>query len=222
MSVVAVVVVVIAIIGLAAFGLNKKSSLTAKAPAVAYVNDVAITKADFDTQLNQVLATLKGQGVDTASSTILVAVKNQVLSDMINDQLVTQEIAKAKISASQQQVDAQYQALVSQAGGTDKLASQLAAANMTDAQLRANIAKQLAVQAYLTSKIDMNSATATPAEAMQFYKQGTAGQQNPPTFKSVEAQIMQQLVANKQQLLINALLQSLKAGAKISTTTTPL
>ncbi len=220
-SIVVIVVVIAGIAGIAVYG-GKKASLSKAPVAVAYVNDAPITKDAFDAQVTTALNNLKSQGVDVASSTIIAQVKVQVLNDMVNDALVSQEIAKAKIAATQQQIDAQYQTLVSQAGGTDKLASQLAAANLTDAQLRANIAKQLAVRSYLISKIDMNSATATVQEIKSYYQQAINGQKNPPALNAVAEQIRQQLIANKQQALINALLNTLRAGAKISTTTTPL
>jgi hypothetical protein len=106
---------------------------------------------------------------------------------------------------------------VTQAGGQDKFNEQLTAANLTDAQLRANIASQLAIQTFLLQNISTSSATVTEAEMKQFYDDNTKGQTDVPKYADVKAQIEQQLVQQKQQALVNDFIAKLKAQATITT-----
>ena len=223
-SVVVVVLVVAVVASVIVFGGagKTKNSLINKTPNMATVNGVPITKEAYDAQLALTISSFKGQGVDVLNADKLAQIKIQVLNDLINNELVNQEIVKAGIKITPESVEVQYQALLNQAGGADKLKIQLNAAKLTEAGLRANIAKQLAVQAYLLQHIDMSTATATPAEIAKFYADNTKGQKNTPLLKNVSEQIRQQLVASKQQLLITTFLASLRQNATIATTTTAL
>jgi peptidyl-prolyl cis-trans isomerase SurA len=197
----------------------KPAVTTTNTNSVATVNGTTLLKSDFDSQLATAVASLKAQGVDTTSASQVALIKSQVLENMINNELVLEGIAKANIKIPDTAVETQYQALVTQAGGKDKLAEQLKTANMTEDQLRVNIAKQLAIQQYLSQNINVSSATVTDAEVKKYYDDNTKGQTNVPAFKDVSAQIKQTLINQKQQLLINTFLASLRASAQIATST---
>ena len=186
-------------------------------PTVATVNGVPIFESVFDAQVAQATSTLKAQGQDVDSSDKLTAIKTNVLTALINNELVSEEIAKANITATDAQVETEHQALITQLGGQDKLNAQLAAANMTDATLRANIAKQLAIQTYLHNAIASTAVNVSDAEIKKFYDDNTKGQTNPPKLKDVSAQIKQQILTNKQQQLVNDFLAGLRAKAQIQT-----
>ncbi len=218
-SIGAVVLVVGAIVGLAVFGGSKiKKPVASNVPPVATVNGVAIGKDTYDAQLANAITAFKAQGVNTDDATQLSQIKTQVLNDLIANELVNQGIAKAGIKPAQADIDAQFNNIITQVGGNDKFQEQLKASKMTEAQVKANIARQLSVQTYLVQNIDVNSATVTDAEVKKFYDDNTKGQKNAPALKDVAAQIKQQLVNQKQQVLINAFIQKLKEGAKIETT----
>ena len=217
-SVGALVVLIVAATLYGVFGMKKsdKMALDTNASAnVALVNGVPITQKAFDTQLASATTTLKAQGADVTSPDKLATIKTQVLTDLINNELVGQEIVKAGIKVTSTQVDAQLQAVITQVGGADKLAAQLSAAGMTEATLRDNIAKQISIQTYLTSNIATSSVTVTDAEIKKFYDDNTKGQTGAPPLKQVSAQIKQQLITNKQQLLVNDFLVTLRAKATI-------
>ena len=220
LSIVVLVLVVAAIAGFAMFGSKKKAPVaqtTTPEVVVAKVNDVPITQSQYDQQLALALNALKAQGVDTNNADNMAKIRTQVLNDLIGNELVAQGVANAGIKPTPSEVEAQYQAVVQSVGGAANLKAQLASSSMSDAQLRDNIAKQLAIQAYLLKNIDMSSATVTAAEIKKFYTDNTKGVKNPPTLKSVTEQIRQQLLASKQQLLVATFVNSLKAKAKIET-----
>ncbi len=217
-SVIALVLVAGGVAALGFWGYQNKPVAVTKTETVAKVNGVEITKSAYDTQLASVIASLKSQGVDTESVENLTQIKTQVLNDLINNEIVLQAITKAGIKSTDAQVEEQYQGLVTQAGGVDKLNEQITAASLTQEQFRANIARQLSIQTYLLQNIDISSATATDKEAQDFYNTNVKGQENAPTYKEVVDQIKQQIIANKQQLLVNTFIASLREKATVETT----
>lgn len=219
LSIAGLVLVVGAVVGYSIFDLGKstKPAVTKAPESVATVNGVAIPETDYETQVSNVLSSLKNQGVDVSTPDKVKAVRVQVLNDFIGNELVNQEIAKAGIKATDADVQAQFDAIQKQAGGADNLKAEMAKANLTEAQLRANIAKQLAVQAYILKNVDLSKVTVSDAEVAEFYKNYTAGKTGVPSLKDLTAQIKQQITTNKQQALVAEFVAKLRANAKVET-----
>ena len=221
-KIIAVVVVLAVIVGGVGYKMygKPKAEAVAVAPqveSVATVNGVDITKPAYETQLASVIATLKSQGVNTDGATELSTIKTQVLNDLINNELLNQAVAASGVTATAEEVQKQIDALTTQVGGADKFAAELTKANLTEAQLRINISKQLAAQKYLLSKIDVSSATATDAEITKFYNDNVKGKEGAPALKDIKEQISQQIINTKQQQLVAAFLETLKQVATIKT-----
>jgi hypothetical protein len=218
----AIVVVLLVVAGVAYATLHKKGAVAVKtetttADAVAVVNGVTIARSAYDTQLASAQASFKAQGVDTSAPEKMTEIKTQVLNDMIANELINQAVVGAGIKVTPEEVEAQFQAITKQAGGAEQLKTQMTAANITEAQVRDNILKQLGVQKYLLQNIDINSATTSATEIKAFYDANTKGVKNPPKLKDVSDQIKAQLIASKQQLLVTAFIASLRAKADIKT-----
>lgn len=226
-GVIAVVVVVVG--GYLIYGKNNvvaPVATTTQVPVVenvATVNGSAITKAFFDTQVASAIASLKTQGIEATTTEVLSKLKTQVMNDIISNELVTQGIAKAGIKPTAEEIEKQFQTILTQTGGAEKLQAELVKSNLTEAQLRANISKQLALQTYLLQNIDSKSITVSKEEIAQFYAdyskaQKAAGQKTVPALKDLTEQIKQQITANKQQALINAFVTSLREKADVKVT----
>lgn len=222
------VLVILAVGAYFVYGRNNKMNekanpVEAKVESAATVNGSVISKETYATQLAASVASYKAKGVDVADATKLSAIKAGVLDNLINNELLIQGVIASGIKASPEDVEKQFQAVLTQAGGADKLKEELARNNTTEAQLRENISKQLAVQAYLLQNIDVKSITVSDAEIAQFYAdyskaQIASGQKTVPARKDLEVQIKQQIIFNKQQTLIVDFIASLRAKAKIETT----
>lgn len=216
-----IVIVVLAVGGFLVFK-NKKAdtAIVNKADSVATVNGTYISKAVYDSQLATAIASLKTQGVDVEKAETFSQIKTQVLNDLISNVLVTDGIAKAGIKPSATDIETQFQAILKQAGGAEALKTELAKNNLTEAQLRDNIAKQLAVQTYLLQNIDVKSIKVSKDEIAQFYAdyskaQKDSGKKDVPKLAELSDQIKQQITANKQQTLINTFVASLREKAKV-------
>src|SRR3989344_4528869 len=112
------------------------------------VNGVAISKTIYDNQLALTLSSFKSQGMDFENADNLAQIKTRVLDDLINNELVNQGIASAGIKTNEEDVNKQVEAVIEQAGGTEKYQQELTKANLTEKQFKENISKQLALQAY--------------------------------------------------------------------------
>lgn len=207
------------------------SPVAVTADTVAKVNGVDITKSDYDTQLAASITALKNQGVDVSASTTVTTIRTQVLNDLINNELVNQGVKAAGITATAQEIDTQFQALVTQLGGADKLKEQLRQASLTETKLKENIGKQIAAQKFLLANINPASVAVTDAEIKKFYDDAVKAQQDAnknlpkdqkpqpiPALKDVKDQIQQQLVVQKQQAQAILFVQSLRDKAKVETT----
>lgn len=220
--IVVLVLVILLVAGYFVFGKGKIGNLSSQVQSVATVNGVAILKSDYDTQYANAISTYKTQGVDVTSTTTLDQIKTQVLNNLINNELVNQGAIAAGIKPTDADVEKQYQTVLTQVGGAENLKTELAKVNMTDAQLRINIGKQLAAQTYLLQNIDVKSITASDAEIAQFYadyskQQLASGQKTVPALKTLSDQIKQQIISNKEQTLITNFIATLKAKANIVT-----
>lgn len=215
-----IVIAVLAVAGYFAFGRKQ----AAKVVGVATVNGVVIPKDEYDTQYAAAVSASKSQGVDVTNADKLAEIKKQVMDNLISNELVMQGIKAAGIKASSEDVEKQFQAILTQTGGADKLKEALVKANITEAKLRENIAKQLEIQAYLLKNIDVSKITVSDAEIAQFYADYSKAQKAAdakavvPALKDLSEQIKQQITSNKQQALISNFITSLRASAKIEET----
>lgn len=196
---------------------NKEVAVAQPVEKVATVNGVEIAKSAYESQLASAITTLKARGVNTDDATQLTQIKNQVLTDLINNEVLNQAVKASGVTATADEVEKQVQSLVAQVGGADKFAGELVKANLTEAQLRDNISKQLAAQKYLLTKVDVSKAVASEEEITKFYNDNVKGQAGAPALKDVKEQIRQQIVNTKQQQLVLAYVETLKVGAKIET-----
>jgi len=209
-----VVLIIVAALAYWIFGMGG-GSLTMGSKNVAMVNNVAITQEMYDTQLESAIASFKQQGIDVDNVDNAKLIKEQVLNDLISNELVMQEIAKAGISATAEEVETQYQAVLTQAGGAENLKTELAKVNITDAKFRENISKQISIQKYLLNNVDTSTVVVTEEEIAKFYNENGGTAEGAPTLESVKDQIQQQILANKQQVLIADFVAGLRAKATV-------
>jgi len=227
-KIIPIVVLVLAVLAVGSyfvFGKNKtESPINNNVGSVATVNGAIISRETYDTQLASSIASYKTQGVDVADATKLSQIKTQVLDNLISDELLKQGVAAAGIKITAEEVEKQFQVVLTEQGGADKLQAALIQNNLTEGQLRENISKQLAIQAYLLQNIDIASVTVSDAEIAQFYADYSKSQKAAdakavvPALKDLSAKIKQQLISDKQQNLMTNFVASLRAKATVETT----
>jgi len=195
--------------------LGGSSADTPNENVVATVNGEEITDEEFQAQLAVAMQNFQAQGANLDDPNNVALIRKQVLDEMINNKVVLQGLAGANIEVSQEVVDVEFDRVKAQSGSDEAFQTALTQAGLTEAQLKENLRRQLMAQQYLRGNVDVDLVTVTEAEIQTFYDQNVAGQENAPAFADVEAQIRQQITANKQQQLINQFVDGLRAAADV-------
>lgn len=187
---------------------------------VATVNGEDITGDELAANVQQTAQTAKQQGLDPTKAEVRQQIETQALTSLINTKLLAQAAAKADITASDEEIDAQLTQLTNQLGGEDKLQEQLDNAGITKEQLRTDISQQIVLNAYVEQNTDVSNIEVTDQEITDFYNSVTESadaSSSVPTLEDVKPQIKQQLLSQKQQAAVNELIQKLRADADIQT-----
>lgn len=119
---------------------------------VAVVNGTVIKQAELDAETNQYLARLRSMG-RSPNALELGQIKTQVLENLIARELLYQESQKKDIKVDQKQVDAQLTALKGRFPGEAEFNTALARMNLTEADLRFQFERDLAIRELLEAQI---------------------------------------------------------------------
>ncbi|MBD8071058.1 SurA N-terminal domain-containing protein [Bacillus sp. PS06] len=207
------------IFALAGCGSNDKSTdeSSKKDEVVASVNGQTILSSEYSSALEQYKLNYAQSGIDVDSlgeeETKLL--EQQALDQLINNELVLQAADKDEIVTSPEDVTASLTEIKGQFETDEQYNEALEANNLTEEELEAQIAKDLKISKYLTSKIP--TPEATDEEIKEMYDQYTevSEEEELPTLEEVKPQIEQTIVQQKQQQEIQALLDQLREDSEI-------
>ena len=180
--------------------------------AVATVNGEKITRSELDTAEKAIETQA---GVQATSTDAKAQLQSAALDSLVAQKLVSQAAAKAGVTASSTEVDAQLAAAKAQFKDTTAYQQALASRGMTEAQLRAQISDSLVANAFLEQQLKLSSVTATDAEIQAAYDQASTTQSSLPPLSQVKSQVQQYVIQQKQQQLISAYVQQLRAQADV-------
>ena len=214
-ALIAVVVVLVLVAGGWYYVSSGKFAQPAGAPAaadnpVATVNGENIVQSRLAAAESQIMAQ---QG--TTTTLTQVQVRAQALDSLIAQALLRQAAQKAGITASSTQVDAEVQANKTQLGGEDAYQQALTAQGMTEEDLRAQISASLIIQTYLIQTLNLSAVAASDAEVKAAYDQVAAQQTGVPPLAQVKDQVKALVIQQKQQQLIDAQVQKLRAEGDV-------
>lgn len=215
---IAVSVVVVAFFVFIALNFTGAISMFNFLSVAAVVNSEKIKQSDVDNRIDQILSSPQAQGVDTTDLTLLEQVREQVLNELINTALLLQTAAEAGIVSDSEAVEAEYQIAVTQTGGEDELKEQLSAGGVSVTEFRENLKDQLIIREFLTANTTIFSISVTEEEVAEFYEQISVGQEGVPPLSEVYLQVEGQLIADKQQVELDALIVTLREAAEIDIT----
>jgi len=143
--------------------------------AAALVNGKPIPMSDYEAgldQLNRQIA-MTGKQPDEKE---MPAMKQKVLDSLITRELLKQEVEKRGIKADEAEVNAQLEA-IKKGSSPEDFAKSLKQMNITEQDLKDNIASQLAIKKLIETDLGPKVAV-TPEEAKAFYDG------NPEVFKT--------------------------------------
>lgn len=183
--------------------------------AVATVNGVKITREAYQKNREQVQLSAQQQGVDISDPAVLAEIDTQAVQTLINTELLTQEAANRGIAVSDEDIQARYDEIIEQVGGTEALMTRMTELSLTEEGLRADIAGELLIQALFAEVIDVTTIEVTDEEIQAVYEQVSAQQETDVAFEEVRDLIRSNLQLSKEQTLVSEYIESLRTAADI-------
>lgn len=196
-------------------GMNETGDVP-EGDAVAIVNGTTIDRATYDRSVTQITGSYTAQGIDTTSAEVSTSIRDQALSALINRQLMVDAATNAGMTASDEEVEAEFQTAVTNMGGAENLNVALSDIGMNETDLRADLRKDVMINKYLDQKLNLQAIVVTDEEVQAAYDTAAeTNEQELPAFEDVKELIRNQLTLEQQQVLINAELETLRAAATI-------
>lgn len=191
------------------FGLGGGNKIAAK------VNGNNILRSELQKRFEQDTQRAASQGIDTSSPEIAKQVKSRILEELINTELLVQAAKESGIEVSQEEVDKEADFVKEQLGGQEALSSRLSEVGMSESEFKKEVLRQLMIQKYLLENIDIDSTKATEDEINLAYKQASSVSDNIPPLSEIKDQVASQVSIDKQQKLLEALIEKLRSNANI-------
>jgi len=193
---------------------NFLGAVTERGP-VATVNGVNISRASYNRNRDQVRDSALQQGVDISDPTVAAEINNQAIETLINTELLLQEVNRLGITVSEEDIQARYDGIVEQVGGTDLLATRMVELEITEAGLREDIETELLIQALFDQEANTESVEVTEEEIMQVFSQVAAEEGSEASLEDFREIIESNIRLSKEQALITEYIQSLRAQADV-------
>jgi hypothetical protein len=180
---------------------------------VAVVNGEEISRADFEKLLIQQKAALGEPQNDEQKQ----ALQNQVLDVITSQVLVLQKAVESGMSITAEEINSQLSQIQARFSDEQTFKDELLKQGLTQEDLSDSIAKDLLIQKYIDSQVDLGSVSVSDEEAKDEYDLAATRQDNLPEFEVISEQIKTQLLQQKQQLLVSQLIEKLKNESDIET-----
>ncbi|HMB17495.1 MAG TPA: SurA N-terminal domain-containing protein [Candidatus Paceibacterota bacterium] len=197
-------IVILIVAGLVSF-LVIKGDIFNGGNTVATVNGEKITQKEFDLTKQQL-----------SSSQASQITEQQIVDQMVINELLVQEAKNEGFETTQEEVDEQYQSIITQAGGQEVFNKSLEQLGVTEKYIKDDIEKQLLVQKFADKQRQENDFSVTEEEASTYYDQLSSQQEGVPPYEEVKEQIKSQLSQQKLNNFILNIASQLKEKADIN------
>jgi SurA N-terminal domain len=226
-SIIAVVLVIVAILGLTYImesegrihtGIfDKVNAFADNYRAVAKVNNAKVTKHELNVSVAQLSAAAVAQGADGSDQKVQDGIKKQALDMLVNTELLKQEAASRKIVVTDEDVDKRLESLKKDVGGEDVLKQRMQQFGVDEKSLRHDILSELTIQALLDQVFKEKNIAVSDEEIKTFYDQAASqgGTGKMPKMEEVRDQIEKQLLSGKQQQVVTSFIEELRKKATI-------
>ncbi len=206
--------IMIAALGLSAVVACAQSGDTPE--TVAMVNGEDISGHELDMRLNQERQQYASQGVDLdAEPELLDEVQSAVLDEMINETLLLEYAADSGITASQEEIDAEYQVLVQQVQGEEALEELLDAQGLGREELMDLIADEVVFKGLQDYEREVRGLEVTEALLQEAYGQYLEMDPDMPPLDEVRPHLVEELERQQFREILPGLIETLREDADI-------
>lgn len=163
--------------------------------AIATVGNETITRGE----LNQQIAQLEASGlfqIPPAGSAERAQFETVLTEQLVYEKLLRNEAVSLGLTASQTEIDTQYNNLVASLGDEETLERELNNAGISTSKLREDIGNQIIMNKYYLQLAEANNITVSDEEIEQFFNE-QVGDQEGITLEMVAEQISDQLLQQK-------------------------
>ncbi len=176
---------------------------------VAVVNGKKIYQNELNESIALIEQTATSQGADITDPTVIAEIRSQALDVLVNNTLIMTAADDAGFSASDEEIGAKYDELVTQLGGAEQLATRMGEIGLTEKKLKQNIAERIVADKYIESVTTIKDLKVSDIEVAEFIK--TLGDDsNLPPLEEIRPQIEAEILSQKQQQLVVDLLKKLQ------------
>jgi SurA N-terminal domain len=188
--------------------------MEANAPA-ALVNDVKISKKEFNSSVEQLTQMAVAQGANATDPAVAAQFRSQAIETLVNAELLRQAALSEGITTSPEAIEGRFNEIRDGIGGAEQLAAKMAEFGVTEESLRHDIENEFLIQNLFNTKIATNTIEVTESEISAFYENAGGAKAGLPPLTDVKAQVDAQIRFEKEQALINAYLETLRADSEV-------
>ena len=188
---------------------------------VAMVNGEEIVRQDYSFQLDYMKSMYEMQGIDfgrSDSQDLLRQLEYQALEELINQRLILQVAREKNMEVSQQEVQKEYEEVVSQFDDEEDLLSELEEMNLTRESFMTLIEEQLLFAQYMESymeKVDPKELEVSEEELETLYSLYSSQVEDMPEYEDVKGQLEEELKDQKYNQVVNLMVQDIRAESDI-------
>ncbi len=184
-------------------------------PVVAVVNGTKITEAELKENVDMMTKSAEMQGANVSDETVAAEIRSQALTNLINNEILMGAAQRAGMSTNEAAVKTAYDSLVSEVGGEEELKTRMETVGLSSETLMGNISDRLMVDEYIEAETDIENITITDEEIETYLASvNTEGVTLPP-LEEIRPQIEATLIMEKQQAMVDALIEKLRGEATI-------
>jgi len=175
--------------------------------AVAIIGNESITRGE----LNQQIAQLEASGlfqIPARGSAERAQFETTLTEQLVYERLLRNEAISLGLTASQAEIDTEYNNLVVSLGGEETLERELRNAGISTDKLKEDIGNQIIMNKYYNQLAETNNITVSDEEIEQFFNE-QVGDQEGLTLEMVSEQISNQLLQQKLEGPLSATIERL-------------
>jgi hypothetical protein len=184
-------------------------------PVVATVNGAKITETELNENIDMMTKSAEIQGIDVSDPAIVAEIRSQALTNLVNNELLMGAARSAGVSTNEAAVKTAYDSLVTEVGGEEELKSRMESVGLTSETLMGNISDRLLVDQYIEAETDIKDITITDEEIEAYLASVSTEGVTVPPLEEIRPQIEASLIAEKQQQIVDALIEKLRTEATI-------
>lgn len=190
-------------------------SVLSNQSTIASVNGNKISQYELTVSMNQIEAGAVASEVDVTDPDVQAEIQAQAVEMLVNTELLKQEATRREITITDEAVQTRLTSLQEEVGGVEVLETRMEEFSIDQKTLLRDIKNELTIQALLAQVFAERNIEITDEEVMALYEAAGGVEAGLPDIDELRPQIEAQIRTNKEQEIVTALIEELKAVATI-------